>query len=484
MKKAFNIIIILILILGVFLRVKFYLAGRPFWHDEELLVANIHDINRNFFGFFKPLSNNQLAPPLFVIMSKFFHTIIKVEEFALRFIPTVTGIIALPVFYFFSKIFLDKKWSVILATLLFVFNYQIIYYAQEFKPYSSDVLFIMIAVILAHKIDLNSVNKKQAFLYGIIAAIFPLVSLPTIFVIAAFLTNYFIFQLIKKQNNFAKFGLFLLSFGSIMLFYYLNTLLPAKHVMGEFMDVCWETGFLTLNYKQIIYLLQFNVSYYFSNHFAPVCIYMLLILGVSYFAIETINKEQKYENRYLLVLTILIFAILASVLRFYPMKGRVILYITPIIIVLICKPLDYILCKNKIYSIAVAASFLFFLRYYPSYLIHLFSRDMFHHQDGFAAMLFLKEKYKHDEVVVINEGSIPDYLSLSRILLFHPDNVIYIKGDPSLYNDNLDTLPKGKTYWFYYTCHYPKTFTDWSIKQEKLSYRIVDGTRLLHIKIK
>jgi len=116
-----------ILLVGIILRLKAYFTGYTLWLDECSLALSI--IKRGVLGFFSPLEHIQSAPPLFMMLTKFITNIFGINKFSLRLIPNVSAILALPAFYLFAKKFLEKKYSVVIALVLFSLNYQIVYYS-------------------------------------------------------------------------------------------------------------------------------------------------------------------------------------------------------------------------------------------------------------------------------------------------------------------------------------------------------------------
>ena len=65
-----RIAIAILLVLGVVLRIRQYLAGRSLWVDEAMLALNI--VNRGFAGMFMPLDYDQGAPIGFLLVEKIF----------------------------------------------------------------------------------------------------------------------------------------------------------------------------------------------------------------------------------------------------------------------------------------------------------------------------------------------------------------------------------------------------------------------------
>ena len=126
-KYVYYILLGIICFAGLALRIKAFVAGRPLWHDECSLALNIFD-NNNIFAYFKPLNYTQAAPPLFMIATKIITNIFGINEYTLRFIPLLSGILSIPAFYILSRRFISNIWVILIANLLFAINYQLIYY--------------------------------------------------------------------------------------------------------------------------------------------------------------------------------------------------------------------------------------------------------------------------------------------------------------------------------------------------------------------
>ena len=75
--KKFDLIyffVIVVIIAGIIIRTKLLFLNPSYWYDTCSLASNL---DKNFFDFFKPLENMQVAPPLFMVMSKLICSIFK-----------------------------------------------------------------------------------------------------------------------------------------------------------------------------------------------------------------------------------------------------------------------------------------------------------------------------------------------------------------------------------------------------------------------
>ena len=93
-----------------------------------------------------------MAPPLFLACVKFLISVFGKSDIVFRFLPFLSSILSVFVFYKLSKTFLKSKAAIILANFLFAVNFSLIFYGSEFKQYSTDVLVFNI-IKINKKID-------------------------------------------------------------------------------------------------------------------------------------------------------------------------------------------------------------------------------------------------------------------------------------------------------------------------------------------
>lgn len=476
-KKLFFICLFVFIILGFLLRLKVYLIGRPIWLDEGQLALSL--LNRNFLGFFTELERQQSAPPLFLILVKDFTFIFGTKELAMRIVPFVGGLLALPLFYVFSKQFLIRKWSVLLASFLFAVNKELIYYSQEFKQYSTDVLFFMLAFVILNKLSLKNLSVKQTVLYSLFIALLPLLSVPTVFVIGA----WFIKELIcNKLNNLKKFAVFCFPIGIINIIYLITVIIPQHNVMIKHFEYFWAKGFVTFDLLSDFDILKDNIVFFFDPNFLPLLIIILLFGGIL-----CVLRRIKRSPHIILVLSFILILI-CSFLHIYPLSKRVALYTVPVLIVLILKPLDYFSLKRKVYSLIISAVLVIsFCKYTPAYMLNypFLLRD--HVTNGKILMKKLVKHYNGKGCIMVNNASYSEYSYYAGYYNFKP-KCIKTDGFPEHmdYMAHLNNLKDGD-YWFFYSFDYQgcpvipmlkKWAADYEIKYE---YEI-PGSYLLHLK--
>src|SRR4051812_831306 len=149
---------------GIFLRLARYLANRSLWLDEVLLTRNILD--RSFAGLLQPLDLNQGAPVGFLMLQKLAVTLLGPSEFALRLVPLIAGLAAVPLFWFLARRMLDLPIAVF-ALALFTVCEPLIYYSSEAKQYALDVT-LALAILLAAARLLENQNTRRLLMFVIV----------------------------------------------------------------------------------------------------------------------------------------------------------------------------------------------------------------------------------------------------------------------------------------------------------------------------
>lgn len=413
--------------------------ARPFWHDETPVALTI--INNNFLDMFYNIVDFQKAPLLFWSMLKVSCSLFGNNELTLRLFPFISSVISIFIFYFFSKELLNKKYSIVIANILFGINYQLLYFSQELKQYSSDVLFFLIALIIFPCFLRSELNFKKMLLCILFSMFLILSSFPACFVIAGFI-GIKIFNLRKTELK--NFIIYIILIALLGLWYYIKFLSETYNHEIEYLSTYWESGFITLS--NAVNVFENLYMYFFKPNFIFLSFAILSLYG-SYL----VFKEKNMINR-LLGLTLL-FVILASALSFYPLCIRVAVYLIPVFIILSIKPFDEISDKKIKNTVIIFLFFLSFSGYFNNiYYSQFMEKDVFTLWDGKETLKYIKENYEENDVILINEMSKRDYEYYSDYLGFLPDNIEvydYRNKSKQEFFEYIENLDGTKKYWFY-----------------------------------
>jgi uncharacterized membrane protein len=182
-SKKFHIILIFV---GIVLRLKHYFENRSFWLDESWVALSI--FYRNFKEILLSVSLSpdlpDTRPPGFSLITKLFTVSFGDHEFIFRLLPLLSGILALILFYFLIRRYLNSE-AISVALGLFVFCDSLVYYSAEFKQYSSDVLCVLSVYLLFEYVRQKKYEYRYVRLLGIMGIIIIWFSITSLFVLVA-----------------------------------------------------------------------------------------------------------------------------------------------------------------------------------------------------------------------------------------------------------------------------------------------------------
>ena len=393
-----QITIVILLGLGIILSLIQFFYNRSIWIDEAMLSMNI--IRKGFFELFKSLDYLQVAPILFLMIEKFFSTLIPNSEYGLRLLPLLSYWVALFFFYKTVKILFNNKFATILALSLFVLNYFLIYYSSEVKQYMIDV---MVYTAIVYFI-LKNYKREQTKLYilsiaGILAVFLSNVT-PIILSVAGLYLLYDQFYLKKTKNIAGLAVVFIIWLSAFAVYYYFFI---ANHPSREFMVGFWTFvhGFLPLNSFSDLVKFLVAKGWWTLNMFSP---HIPLIIIIVILFINGIINMIRRKNIGLIILTCspVIIHLLLSGLRLYPVDQRLVLYIMPSLILICTAGFMYIIewlsprfkSFNPKFLCFIPIIFLFSFKEYPVKYITVpfeIKKDI----------KYLKENIKDDETIYV-----------------------------------------------------------------------------------
>lgn len=398
-KYSFYVSIFIVCIFGFILRLKLLLDNPSFWFDESALGYNV--ITLNFKEFFGILHLQQVAPPLFLVVSKFLINIFGKSDLILRLFPFIIGNLSLILFYFVLNKYLKNKIAILFAFIAFCFNLQILNYTVEFKPYIFEVLSICIILYTFRNFNWKYSYKNLLF-KGISLSLLPWFSF--ISIILLFLT----FLINFSKENFKKWLILILpSMISFLIFtaYYLNI----NNFYKNFMQDCWEKAFLTtdnfLFFVKELFLFTMNIK--------------LFIISAIFFLAGYIISIFKYKKLAIFITLVLSILITLSFFKQYIFYERFTLFLIPLIILISVLPLEYVSLKNKFLS-GLIIFFGMFLFIIPSFRI---ANTTFYHKFSKSScarelMQYLMNNKKNSDIIFVDNLSANEFLYYSNYYKF------------------------------------------------------------------
>lgn len=330
--KFEKIIIIAILFSGILLSTIQFIYNRSLWLDEAMISLNI--ITKNSLELLKPLDYEQVAPILFLQIEKLFSLLLPKSEYGLKLFPLLSYLGSLYFFYRILKLIFKNQYTIILSLSLFVFNATLIYYSSEVKQYMTDVLVITFMYFLILKNYKKDESKYYLLVFCGAASIFLSNIAPIILFTLGIhsLYNYLINKpLIFKYLTFT-FSVWLITF--LIYYYYFIHDHPSK----EYMINYWlkEDAFMPCNpFSLNFYIFLYDKFEMIFTSLIPfsrtgeISLCFLFLIG------SIILIYRKKIDVLILIFTPLILHLILSANKLYPFDLRLLLYISPILIITI-----------------------------------------------------------------------------------------------------------------------------------------------------
>ena len=324
------IIIAIVIILGIVIRTKLLLLNPSFWVDTYSLAENIDKL---YFDFFKPLEHHQVAPPFFMMVSKFILGILNtnssfdVKDFGLRLFPYICGILTLPLFAIMLQKLYKNELFTLVGTFILSFNQYAIYYSIEFKQYSCELLFSILLVIIFNSINFEKISTKRLYWYSLLFVIAPWFSHSSWLIIFLGI----IYLILKSQKlqieHKQKLKIILFPMYINLLIFITQYYQPIYNNLYVSMKKYWQT-------TQPSFFQIDNFGTLFSsklNDLLPVVkgINFWLFWFVNLILLFIQNKKQSFT----MILPI-ICIIFASFFNIYPFESRLILFLMPFFIII------------------------------------------------------------------------------------------------------------------------------------------------------
>ena len=313
-----------VIFIGIYLRMALFWRPRSLWGDEASLALNI--VSKNFSELARLLDFEQAAPVGFLYIEKLFSITLGNHEYAMRMFPLVAGILGIYFIYRFAK--LESDSFGLLAVLMTAFSWWLIHYAAELKQYSSDGMITAFLVFLAGTFFSHKPTKRDVVLLSAGGAIAIWISHPSVFTLASIGLIIFIEKILDReyiswQWVFAIGLTWLFSFG-------LEYILSLQHIIADgYMLGYWKGAFVpsppwtNKDWYGRTFLYFLDMTYHRPDNVMAILTLLFLPFG----AVAAFIRNRKIA---LLLVLPFIVTYIASALHRYPLRGRFLLFLTPL----------------------------------------------------------------------------------------------------------------------------------------------------------
>lgn len=388
-----NFIFILIFLLAIYLRLDAYLINNSFFTDEILLAQNIFE--RNYTALFLPLNYFQSTPYLFLVISKFISSTLGINELCFRWFPFISSLISVFLFYMLLKEYFKNFWVKALGLFTFAISYQLLFYSQAFKQYSSDVLVSIIILFAASKLENIKLSSLQYFLLGFFWLICVMLSFPAYIMLAGFCVAWII-----TKKNLRMLLSFIVPFIFSLFYYVLNL---SKVSASAYLSEYWQRGFDIFSPE----IYKLNFEFLFQYYSFPLLFLILLVAGFCY-----LYKYKRFYFWNLLLITAI--TLIAAFFKIYPFERRLCLFLLPVLMLIIIYPLDNL--KDNIKSkILLFAALIFFGFGYFNFAKEYVRGNVSYLRQDVKPLLGIISSKNEGEKIYLYYGSLTAYSYYSKI---------------------------------------------------------------------
>ncbi|MBI1794287.1 MAG: glycosyltransferase family 39 protein [Chloroflexi bacterium] len=397
----------LLIVIGIILRLRQYFVNRSLWADEASLALNL--VGRTFSGLTQPLDYGQGAPIVFLFIEKFFIVLLGNKDYIMRLFPLFSGILAIYLIYRISREYIGT--AGILAVLMFAVSWQLVYYSSELKQYSSDVMIALLLVYLSNRCIGTDVKARDFILLGVVGSIGIWTSHTAAFILAGIGLVIAFEKLARREYRFLLWalglGLLWLAVFGLEYFVSLRYLIADPYLQGY-----WQKAFMPIPHRSNLgwfvttyfsfLTISFNRTDLILAYIFPV---LILIGGISLFF--------KSRNRALIIILPFLMASLASLLQKYPLKGRFMLFLVPLTLLLIAEGMGRIylfLAKfNRSFSL-FACGFIVLLAFGAPLILTLQNFiEPYRGEDIKPVMQYVQENRSPNDIVYVFHSSGPAF---------------------------------------------------------------------------
>ncbi len=322
-------------LIGVVIRLRQFLHARPLWIDEAMLANNI--LSRTFRRLLLPLDTDQTAPVPLLWFARAAARLAGPDERALRLLPFLGGLLLLVCMSRVARRLLPP-WPAALAVLVAALSPMLIYYANELKPYGLDAMWAMLLVLLALRVRERPAAGDRWLLLCIAGVLATLSTTPAPFLLAGVGLGLALDAGVREAPKgwprlIGCGALWAIAFGATYLLLYRAT------ANNAYMQRYWVPYFLSPSLPELDAKIDHAVGAGLQDWFLAdggrwrVEAGFLLILPVVIGGFALVRRQGRAVLA--LLFTPFALAVLASMLRRYPVAPRLMLFSMPMMTLLI-----------------------------------------------------------------------------------------------------------------------------------------------------
>lgn len=305
---------------GILLRVAMWARGFPLRQNEAALAMNV--LERGISGLLDPLAYGQAAPWGFLVATEGLASIFGPSEIVLRTLPLLASCVALVAFVSWVSDRFGLSLGLLGALAILAFTPPIVLHAANFKPYSVDLLVTVGLLMIWGRCGVG-------WPLALAATLAPWLSFPSVFVLAGL----GIVEL--THTNWRIVGVGVASLASLGLYYVLS--LSGTASSSYLLDF-WADSFA----PGPVELLPWIGRTVTSTFVRPIWILGAPIAG-ALSVVGFYRLTRREPDLALLLAGVFTSLLMASAFQLYPVRGRLLMFAAPFILLSFGLGLDVVL---------------------------------------------------------------------------------------------------------------------------------------------
>lgn len=330
--RAAQILAVLLCIVGLLLRIYFFAINRSLWLDEALLANNI--VRRSFAGLLAPLGQDQVAPLAFLMLEKLVITALGARDWALRLVPLAAGLISVPLMYAVARTYVGG-WASLPALALFAFSTTLLNYSAEVKQYSTDVFAALFLLWYSPKCFDRDASPRAFVILSLLGSFAMSLSQPAVFIMGGVgLTLFAVVAVRRDWKRLVWIAIPAAFTGATLVVLYAVSLRYAAS--NTYLLRFWRSSFAPLppwaNWNWYGRTWNGLLEDLAGMPGGPL---MAAIFAIGLY----VATRRKWEIGLALLLSMLL-TLIASSLQLYPLRGRLLLFMLPVLFLAISAGAD------------------------------------------------------------------------------------------------------------------------------------------------
>jgi hypothetical protein len=318
---------------GVLVRVLAFARHPRLDLDEAMLALDV--TGRSLGGLVHPLGFEQVAPILFLWISRISVAVGGVNEQTLRALPFVAGLAFVPCMWFATRRLIQSRGSATLAAAIAAVCPIAMFYADFFKPYAVDATVAAVLLWLVVRVIDAPASRSAWWSFGTFSVVAVFLSAPSVFVVASALAAIAMSPASRDPAGRRHTALVASTWALCAA---VNFVVLLRSATGNaYMQHYWDGAFLLPPLRHMVDLVRGRIGWtvqetFLGDAIAYAAVVRLVLVAVGVTGVAALGR-QRGKWSVVLFLGPVLLAAAASVLRLYPLSERTLLYMAPFVIV-------------------------------------------------------------------------------------------------------------------------------------------------------